>query len=225
MIDRIRVLGEPFKRELIDRVLPTESLLDAGGMWGVHGAYALHAATHGARRVVVLDTLRTPEFDGWAADMPQVRFVQGDMNDPGVFTSFPRVETALSFEVLMHQASPLWTLYGLTSAASRTIVLSVVVLPESRFPFANCGVFLPGMPEAFQRELHPDPGNALYKVFSKDPASARSHSEWHWGLTSSLITNWMKYLGWSAEAEWRRPFRGNWEWWQAIFHPDPAVRL
>ena len=225
LLERIRVLGDPFKRELIDRVLPTESLLDAGGMWGVHGSYALHAATHGARRVVLLDTLRTAEFADWAPEVPSIEFVQGDMNDAGVFTSFPRVETAICFEVLMHQAVPLLTLHGLTSAASRTIVLSVSVLPESRFPLPNCGVFLPGTPAAHQEELHPEPGNAVFKIFSSDPALARSHSEWHWGLTSSLITSWMKYLGWSAEQEWRRPFRGNWEWWQAIFHPDPRARL
>jgi len=224
-LDRIRTLGDPFKRELIDRVLPTRSLLDAGGMWGVHGSYALHAATHGAERVVLLDTLRTPEFDAWSSHVPNIAFVQGDMNDPGVFTSFPRVETAICFEVLMHQAVPLYTLYGLTSAASRTIVLSVSVLPEARFPFPNCGAFLPGIPARHQQELHPDPGDAVFKIFSAEPELARSNSEWHWGLTGSLITSWMKYLGWSPEWEWRRPFRGNWEWWQGIFHPDPEVRL
>ncbi len=225
LLDRIRVLGDPFKRDLIDMVLPTASLLDAGGMWGVHGSYALHAATHGAGRVVLLDTLRTPEFEAWSPEVGNLQFVHGDMNDPGVFTSFPRVETAICFEVLMHQAVPLWTLYGLTSAASRTIVLSVSVLPEARFPHPNSAVFLPGMPEAHHDALHPAPGNPVFKVFSKDPASARSHSEWHWGLTSSLITSWMKYLGWAPRQEWRRPFLRDWEWWQAIFEPDAGVRL
>jgi hypothetical protein len=224
-IERVRSLGEPFKKELIDRVLPTSSLLDAGGMWGVHGAYALHASLRGTPRVVVMDTLKTPEFAAWSAKTPGVEFVQGDMNDPGVFGSFARVETAVCFEVLMHQAAPLWTLYGLTSAATRTVVLSVSVLPESSFPFPNCGVFLPGMPESHQAALHPAPGNPVFKVFSKEPESARSHSEWHWGLTGSLITSWMKYFGWSPEAEWRRPFLDRWEWWQAIFHPDASTRL
>lgn len=225
LIDRIRVLGEPWKRELIDRVLPTNSLLDAGGMWGVHGSYALHAATHGARQVVLLDTLRTPEFDAWSPSVPNLRFVQGDMNDPGVFTSFPRVETAICFEVLMHQAVPLLTLWGLTSAATRRIVLSVSVLPEAAFPHPNGAFFLPGMPEAHQDPLHPAPGNPVFKIFSKEPAVARSHSEWHWALSASLITSWMKYLGWAPRAEWRRPFLRNWEWWQAIFEPDATVRL
>jgi hypothetical protein len=225
LLERIRVLGDPFKRDLIDRVLPTKSLLDAGGMWGVHGSYALHAASHGAECVVLVDTLRTPEFDAWSAEVPNIRFIQGDLNDPGVFTSFPRVETAICFEVMMHQAVPLLTLHALTSAASRTVVLSVSVLPEARFPFPNCGVFLPGMPAAHQAALHPEPGNPVFNVFSKDPAAARSQCEWQWGLTGSLITSWMKYLGWSPNAEWRRPFRGPWEWWHAIFHPDPGVRL
>ena len=225
LLERVRTLGDSFKKDLVDKVLPTESLLDAGGMWGVHGSYALHAATRGAKRVVILDTLRTPEFDLWNPEVPSVQFVQGDMNDPGVFTSFPRVETAICFEVLMHQAVPLWTLYGLTSAASKTIVLSASVLPESRFPYPNCGVFLPGMPPTHQHELHPEPGNPVFKVFSSKPELARSHSEWHWGLTGSLITSWMKYLGWSPAEEWRRPFRGNWEWWQGIFHPDANIRF
>lgn len=218
-------LGEPFKHALVDRVLPTASLLDAGGMWGVHGAYAVHAATGGAERVVLLDSLRTPEFDAIAPEVPNLRFVQGDMNDPRVFTSFPRVETALCFEVLMHQPVPLFTLYGLTSAAARTIVLSVSVLPDARFPNPNCAVFLPGTPAEFQAELHPRPGDPVFKVFSSDPASARSHSEWTWGLTPSLVRSWMKYLGWSAAEEWTRPFSAGWEWWQAIFHPDPEARL
>lgn len=225
MLERVRRLGDDFKRRLIDEVLPMESLLDAGGMWGVHGSYALHAATHGARRVVLLDTLRTPEFEAWSPEVPNLQFVQGDMNDAGVFTSFPRVETAICFEVLMHQAVPLLTLHGLTSAASRTIVLSVSVLPESAFPHPNGAFFLPGMPAAHHDALHPAPGNPVFKVFSSDPASARSHSEWHWALSASLITSWMKYLGWSPAREWRRPFLREWEWWQAVFHPDPAVRL
>jgi hypothetical protein len=221
----VRGLGDSFKHELVARVLPTESLLDAGGMWGVHGAYALRAATGGAKRVVIMDTLLTPEFEAWSKEVPNVHFVQGDLNDPGVFTSFPKVETALCFEVLMHQAVPLLTLWGLTSATSKRIVLSVSVLPESMFKFPNGGIFLPGMPKEHQLALHPAPGDPVFKVFSSDPAVARSHSEWHWGLSSSLITSWMKYLGWAPKQEWRRPFRAQWEWWQAIFEPDAGLRL
>ena len=221
----VRGLGEAFKHELVASVLPTESLLDAGGMWGVHGAYALRAATGGAKRVVIMDTLRTPEFEAWSKEVPNVAFVQGDLNDPGVFTSFPKVETALCFEVLMHQAVPLLTLWGLTSATTKRIVLSVVVLPESMFKFPNGAIWLPGMPKEHQLALHPAPGDPVFKVFSSDPAVARSHSEWHWGLTSSVITSQMKYLGWAPRKESRRPFRANWEWWQAVFEPDAGVRL
>jgi hypothetical protein len=226
VLERIRVLGEPFKRSLIDRVLPTRSLLDAGGMWGVHGAYALHAATHGAERVVLLDTLRTAEFDAWRVELPgKVDFVEGDLNDPGTWLLVPEVETALCFEVLMHQPVPLLTLHGLTCVTTRRIVLSVSVIPEARFATPNCAVFLPGMPREHQDTFHPEPGNPVFKVYSTDPAAARSHSEWHWGLTATLITSWMKYLGWSVTEEWRRPVLGNWEWWQAIFQPDAGVRL
>ncbi len=195
LLDRVRTLGDAFKRDLVDRLLPTKSLLDAGGMWGVHGAYSLHAASRRAERVFLLDTLKTPEFEQWSAEVPNVEFVQGDMNDPGLLLALPRVETTICLEVLMHQAVPLWTLHGLTSATTRRILLSVSVLPESRFPSPNGAIFLPGMPKEHQDWLHPDPGNALFKIFSQDPASARSHSEWHWGLSSSLITSWMKYLG------------------------------
>lgn len=224
-LDLVRTFGEPFKKALIDRVLPTASLLDAGGMWGVHGAYALHAATHGAERVVLMDSLRTPEFEEWSKEVPQLEFVQGDMNDPAVFTSFPKVDTTICFEVLMHQAVPLWTLHGLTAATRKQIVLSVSVLQEGRFPYPNCAVFLPGIPPIHQAALHPAAGNPVFKVFSTEPEVARSHSEWHWGLTGSLLTSWMKYLGWAPTYESRRPFLDNWEWWQAIFRPDPAVRL
>jgi hypothetical protein len=120
---------------------------------------------------------------------------------------------------------PLWTLYGLTQATRRTILLSVSVLPESFFPAPNGCLFLPGMPAEHRARLHPEPGNAVFKICSSDPASARSHSEWHWGLSASVLVSWMKYLGWAPEQEWRRPFRGNWEWWQGVFHPDPAARL
>jgi len=34
-----------------------------------------------------------------------------------------------------------------------------------------------------------------------------------------------KTLGWAPRKEWRRPFRANWEWWQAVFEPDAGVRL
>src|SRR5262249_20900554 len=87
----VRGLGDSLKHELVARVLPTESVLDAGGMWGVHGAYALRAATGGAKRVVIMDSLRTPEFEDWSREVANVSFVQGDLNDPGVFTSFPNV--------------------------------------------------------------------------------------------------------------------------------------
>lgn len=64
----------------------------------MHGSCALHAATHGAERLVLLDTQKTPEFEEWNQEVSNVHFVQEDMNDPGVFRTCPRVETAICFE-------------------------------------------------------------------------------------------------------------------------------
>lgn len=92
-----RILQRAFRRlgpveALIGELAPGRSFLDVGAIWNVHGRTAFLAEERGASLVTALDlTQPTAEYEREHGRRKSgVRFVTGDLHDPGTQRSVGR---------------------------------------------------------------------------------------------------------------------------------------
>jgi hypothetical protein len=157
-------MRRPPREELVARFAPGRSFLDVGAMWSVHGAIAIAARAAGSTAVTALDVMGpTPEFLERQGD---VRFVQGDVHDPGVTGPHDVVWCS---GVLYHAPHPLLTLERLHALTNETLLLATETI---RGRGRRC-VFAP------------DPGSHPAHTEPFDPA--RGYGNWWWGLTRSAV--------------------------------------
>jgi len=154
----------PPREELVARFAPGRSFLDVGAMWSVHGAIAFAARDAGATAVTALDVMApTPEFLERQGD---VRFVQGDVHDPGV--TMPH-DVVWCSGVLYHAPHPLLTLERLHALTGQTLLLATETIGGR----GRRAVFAP------------DPGSHPAHTEPFDPA--RGYGNWWWGLSRSAV--------------------------------------
>ena len=157
-------MKRPPREELVARFAPGRSFLDVGAMWSVHGAIAFAARDAGATAVTALDVMApTPEFLERQGD---VRFVQGDVHDPGV--TMPH-DVVWCSGVLYHAPHPLLTLERLHQLTGETLLLATETIRGR----GRRAVFAP------------DPGSHPAHTEPFDPA--RGYGNWWWGLSRSAV--------------------------------------
>jgi hypothetical protein len=162
----------PPREELVARFAPDKSFLDVGALWSVHGAIAFAARDAGATAVTALDVMApTPEF---LARQGDVRFVQGDLHDPGVAEPHDVVWCS---GVLYHAPHPLLTLECLHALTTETLLLATETIRGR----GRGAVFAP------------DPGSHPAHTEPFDPA--KGYGNWWWGLTRSAVVAMVEATG------------------------------
>lgn len=156
-------------------------------MWSVHGALCFFAEDAGATTVTGLDVMgATPEFEAERERRGSaVRFVCGDVHDPGVVEPHDVVWCS---GVLYHVPHPLLTLERLRALTRETLLLATEVLPERR-----------GRPRA--AVFAPDPGTHPAHTEPFDPA--RGYAPWWWGLSPSAVLAMLEASGFRVVEEHR----------------------
>jgi hypothetical protein len=168
-------LSHPPREELVARFAPGKSFLDVGAMWSVHGAIAFAARDAGATAVTALDVMApTPEFLERQGD---VRYVNGDVHDPGVVTPHDVVWCS---GVLYHAPNPVLTLERLHALTNETLLLATETIGTR----GRRAVFAP------------DPGSHPAHTEAFDPA--KGYGNWWWGLSRSAVVAMTEAAGFTV---------------------------
>jgi SAM-dependent methyltransferase len=180
------------RAKLIARLAPGKSFLDMGGMWSVDGEFAFLAERAGATSVVLCDGMDpTAEFERKRADRSSgVRFVQGDLHDPGTIEQLGSFDVVWCTGVLYHSPDPYRLVEHLRLLTRETLVLGSRVIPEIPGLEGGC-VFYPSLSAASQRafawmhgrEAAGMPGAT--KPFDRAPAMG--YAGYWWGITPSAL--------------------------------------
>jgi len=156
-------------------------------MWSVHGALCFTAEDAGATAVTGLDVMgATAQFEAERERRGSaVRFVQGDVHDPGVVEPHDVVWCS---GVLYHAPNPVLTLERLRALTRETLLLATEVLPERRRR-PRAAVFAP------------EPGTHPAHTVPFDPA--RGYVGWWWGLAPSTVLAMLDATGFEVTEVFR----------------------
>jgi 2-polyprenyl-3-methyl-5-hydroxy-6-metoxy-1,4-benzoquinol methylase len=181
-------------RAILAAEAPGRTVIDVGCMWQVDGAYAFHAAEHGATRVVGVDLMpATAEFVRRNdASERTVEFIQADVNDPDLATRAGRFDVVFCSGVIYHVPDPVSTLARLRSLCSDTLVLGSATIRERGRP--QTAIFLPFMaPERRRRLVY----RTTHGKVGLDTAFAahESYANWYWLFTASCLEAMLAVAG------------------------------
>jgi SAM-dependent methyltransferase len=175
-------------REVHDRLVRSHaagagSFLDVGCMWRIDGANSFAAEEAGAANVTALDIMgATAAFEErHRAVGSRVRFVQGDVNDPGIVEAHGVVWCS---GVLYHVPDPLLTLRRLRELTLDRLLLATEVLPGRR----RGAVFLP------TRRDHPGAPDVA-------PDDAAGYAPWYWLPTAPAVRSMLAMTGFAVDDE------------------------
>ena len=210
---RLRPISHPPKPEklrLIDLALSRGAtrFADLGGMWGVDGAYAIHAADHGAASVVLVDGYQTPAFISARARRPNLAFLNANFALPSTAVSLAPLDTVMLYDVLLHQVAPNWDEVLATYATH----LRWILVYNQQFTGGNRTVRLIDRGEAWYRRHAPiDDSNEGYRNLFEHPnevnvrwptGDGRLNRDvtdvWQWGITDDDLIRVMDECGFSA---------------------------
>jgi len=136
---------------------PGRSFADIGGLFKLVGEIAFVAEEAGATRVTLFDVGDPdliceghPEW-GWFEDKKakrssQVRYVQGNLEDPAVVDDIGVHDVVFFSGVLYHTPNPLLQLLQLRQLTGELLYLSTLTIPEVP-GFPNACVFYPYLPD------------------------------------------------------------------------------
>lgn len=189
--------GAPPHRELIARLVPGKTFLDMGGMWSVHGEYAFLAEAAGATSVTVCDGMDpTEEFERKRRERSsQVRYVQGDLHDPGTIEQLGAFDVVWCTGVIYHSPDPYRQIEHLRCLTNETLMLGSRVIPEVPGVEGGC-VFYPALSSRSRRAfawLHGREANALLGaavLFDETPHLG--YANFWWGLSPSAVISMLK---------------------------------
>jgi len=183
-------------RELIANHARGATFIDVGCLWNVHGAYAFHAAAHGAKDVVGLDpAVATEEFKAENAGRRNVvRFVHGDINDPRIAETVGTFDVVFCSGVLYHMPNPVYTLQQLGRICRRTLILTCATFPEGALPQAM--VFLPHLDQHARNRLQKAfPGPSIKMGIDTEFQPERWYANWFWAFSPSAVRAMLKTAG------------------------------
>jgi hypothetical protein len=183
----------PPRDELIARHVAGRSFVDVGCMWTIDGALCFAAEDAGAATVTGVDVMSpTPRF---TAELERrgskVRFLQGDLHDPGTIAQIGRHDVVWCSGVLYHAPHPLLTLERLRELTGDTLLLATETVAETPGRRNTC-VIAPG------RDEHPN----------SEPAAGpgQGYGPWYWGISPSALRTMLTLSGFQVVEEHRTPF-------------------
>jgi len=170
------------KRVILEKAMPAESAVVFGDIYKVHGLYAKTCLDLGCKRVLLIDSLETPEWLKLRLEHAKIDFYKGDFSNPLFMRSVMETfDIGLAYDVLLHQAPLLSTLHLMLEKVRRRFCIVQPMLREQRL--TNTLIYLPGNTE----ELYPLASqDKEFKMFDR---SAVNHSYWIWGMTPSFLSS------------------------------------
>jgi hypothetical protein len=188
----------PPREDLVSRHAPGRSFADVGCMWGVDGRIAFLAEEAGATPVTGLDLM--PPTERFRAEHERrgsrVRFVQGDLHDPGAVAELGRHDVVWCTGLLYHAPNPLLTLQRLREVTGELLILGCETLPNVPGLPQAC-VFYPGLSTGARR------GGAVRVGLDTPFDPARRYENWWWGLTASALRAMLRASGFDPIEERR----------------------
>ncbi len=193
--ERLRGRSPEPREALIRRLAPGRRWLDVGCMWGIDGALCFVAEEAGAREVTGVDVMdATPAFRAQHAHQRSaVRFVRGDVNDPGLLEAVGVHDVVFCAGLLYHAPDPVATVGRLAALTGELLVLGCETLPEVPGLPGAC-VFYPALDapaRAGYRQSGPRERVGLDGPF--DPA--RGYENWWWGPTPTALEGMIRSVG------------------------------
>lgn len=178
------------RRDWIRAHAPGRSFADVGGLFRLTGDVAFYAEEAGATDVTLFDA-----GDAALTDFPvkreergsQVRFVQGDLEDPASIEAVGAHDIVWSIGVIYHSPNPVRQLMNLRELTRELLYLGTHTIPELPGA-ANACIYYPHLGErerAAYQAAHREPMAGLGAPFEDKPMLG--HANFWWGLTGSAL--------------------------------------
>jgi hypothetical protein len=194
---------QPDREAIVREYARGKSWLDVGCMWNIHGRLCFIAEEAGASAVTGVDLIgETPEFQAERARRDSaVRFVQGDLHEPGTLEAAGVHDVVWCSGVLYHAPHPVLTLERLRSVTAATLLLSTECLPEVPGVPGAC-VFYPALDDQARAAYAQVPGGKALAVTTPfDPE--QGYGNWFWGITPSALAGMLRVAGFEPVREIR----------------------
>jgi hypothetical protein len=185
------------KIALIERIGSADSLRDFGGLWGVNGLYLVEGVRAlGCSFAEMIDASPIDEFlpkcrELQAERAVQINMLEADFRSPELFQVLRPVETALLYDVLLHQDTVASVVKGVTATTLRHVLVAQPVLKEDLFQLPNAAVNLQFYPEALKAELR---SGSWWP--EEEPVKRFDTGKWMWGQTPSFLDSLFVGYGW-----------------------------
>jgi hypothetical protein len=180
------------RRRWIEQHAPGRSFADIGGLYNIHGEIAFLAESVGATPVTLFDAgdSRLTKFPQERdARGSQVRFVQGDLEDPLSMDEVGVHDIVWCCGVLYHTPNPFVQLMHLRRITRGLLYLGTYSLPEIPGVEQAC-IFYPYLSEGSRTEHALAHDNAPAKLGIGTPIEERpmrGHANFWWGITRSAL--------------------------------------
>src|SRR3990170_6907124 len=90
---------------ILEKAMPAESAVVFGDIYKVHGLYTKTCLDLGCKRVLLIDSLETPEWQKLRLEHRKIDFYKGDFSNPFFMRSIAQTfDVGLAYDVLLHQA-------------------------------------------------------------------------------------------------------------------------
>jgi hypothetical protein len=174
------------KKSILKAAFPALSAAVFGDIYGVDGLYAQECLTLGCKRILLVDSVETPEWLKLRLRNPELDFYKADFSDPVFMTCIKEeFDITVAFDILLHQAPLLSTLHSILDKTRQRICIFHPMIKEQEH--ANTLIYLPGITKDDAKTFYPlEEKHDEYQMF--DP-SLVNHSKWIWGMTPSFLDN------------------------------------
>jgi hypothetical protein len=171
-----------FKLKILEKSLPAHTAIVLGDMWKVEGFYTKSLIDMGCKRVVLVDTLETPNWLNMRLKHPNIDFYKGDFSNSLFMKSInEKFDIAVAYDILLHQPPLLSTIHLILEKVAKRLCVVQPMLREQKF--SNSLVYLPGN----SKELYPILSeHQEYKMFD---ILQVNQGNWIWGMTASFLNS------------------------------------
>ncbi|MGB5875598.1 MAG: hypothetical protein WBH56_17890 [Bacteroidota bacterium] len=197
--EKLRLIDQTFSIVAPD----ASSFADLGGVWRVNAAYARYIIKrYPVERGVLVDT----DYPGWLMKrlrrIPRLDVISGDFASPAAVSAVGKVDIAIFFDVLLHQANPHWddvlSLYAKST--------DCIVIYNQQYVAGSKSIRLTDLPLEEYTTLTSERRAEFYKqVYShRDEIHPGYQKPWgdihsiaQWGITDADLREHMASLGYT----------------------------
>jgi len=164
-------------------------------MWNIDGGIAFLAEECGATAVTGLDVMGpTPAYEAeHQRRSSAVRFVRGDLHDPGAIAEVGNHDVVWCAGVLYHAPHPVLTLERLRSITRELLILGTATIPEVPGLEGAC-VFYPALSDT-GRQVYEPVDSVLRHGISTPFDPGQEYGNWWWGITPSALRGLLEATG------------------------------